>query len=702
MSTDPAAEIARLRDEIHRHDRKYYVEAAPEISDHEYDRLIERLKKLEAAHPKLVTPDSPTQRIGDQPIEGLKSFAHRVPMLSIENTYSLDELQKYGERVAKLLPGETIEWVVELKVDGVAVSLIYEDGLLTCGVTRGNGRVGDDITHNVRTIKGIPLRLSAVRSLSLRERARVRDSGEKATDSPHPLPLSQRERGDVLPPLLEVRGEIYMTNSDLVRLNESQQAKGEPPFANTRNVTAGSVRQLDPRICAERRLRFFCHSAGDTRGLRAKTHMEFLDELRGYGLAATPYVACFPSFAAAVEHCEELIERLHELDFEIDGLVLKVNRFDQRERLGSTSKCPRWVIAYKFEKYEATTRLNDIRVQVGKTGAITPVADLEPVELAGTTVSRASLHNADEIERKDVRIGDVVVVEKAGKVIPHIVRVEKHLRKDPLPTFVFPTDCPECGRKLLKDEGGVYIRCPNLQCPAQVKERIRYFASRNAMDIEGLGDKLVDQLVGAKLIRGYGDLYRLEERQDRLLNLERMGRKSADNLLDAIEAGKNRGLARLLNALSIRHVGARVAAVLAEQFGSIDALMAATVEQLSDTKEIGPIIAQSVYDFLHSKFGTETIEDLKSVGVKMEAAAQAGGSRALDGKTLVVTGTLPDYTREQVQELIIRHGGRAASSVSAKTDYVVAGENAGSKLAKAQELGVPVLDQQAFEKLLHE
>ncbi len=706
MTSDPAAEISRLRDEIRRHDRKYYVEAAPEISDRDYDRLVERLKKLEGEHPKLITPDSPTQRIGDQPVEGLKSVEHRIPMLSIENTYSLDELRKYGERVAKLLPGETIEWVVELKVDGVAVSLIYEDGVLTRGVTRGNGRVGDDITHNVRTIKDIPLRLSASGPLSLRERARVRAGGEKVGDGPHPLPLSHGERGDRVPPLLEVRGEVYMTNSDLVAFNQRQKAKLErggkkaEVLKNTRNAVAGSIRQLDPRVCAERRLRFFCHSAGDTRGLRAKTHMEFLDELCGYGLSATPYVECFPSFAAAVEHCEELIERLHELDFEIDGLVLKVNRFDQRQRLGSTSKCPRWVIAYKFEKYEATTRLNDIRVQVGKTGAITPVADLEPVELAGTTVSHASLHNADEIERKDVRIGDVVVVEKAGKVIPHIVRVEKHLREGPVRKFAFPADCPECGRKLLKDEGGVYIRCPNTQCPAQVKERIRYFASRNAMDIEGLGDKLVDQLVEGKLVRGYGDLYRLESRQDRLLNLERMGRKSADNLLNGIEASKDRGLARLLNGLSIRHVGSRVAAVLAERFGSIDALMAASVEQLSETNEIGPIIAESVYDFLHSKFGTETIEDLKSVGVRMEAAAQAGGSRVLEGKTLVVTGTLSGYTREEIQDLIARHGGRAASSVSSKTDYVVAGENPGSKLAKARELGIPALDQEAFEKLL--
>ena len=669
MTAAAASEIAQLREEIRRHDRKYYVEAAPEISDTEYDRLMDRLKKLEGEHPELVVPDSPTRRIGDRPVEGLQSVEHRVPMLSIENTYSLDELKKYGERVTKLLPGESVEWVVELKVDGVAASLIYEDGLLTHGVTRGNGRTGDDITHNVRTIKDIPLRLL----------------------------------GEGFPPLLEVRGEIYMANSDLVLLNEAQQRKGEPPFANTRNVTAGSVRQLDARVCAGRRLRFFCHGVGDTSGLTAQTHVEFLDEIRGYGLSPTPKVDCFPSFEAAVDHCEELIERLHELDFEIDGLVLKVNRFEQRRRLGNTSKSPRWVIAYKFEKYEAITRLLDIRVQIGKTGAITPVADLEPVELAGTTVSRASLHNADEIERKDVRIGDVVVVEKAGKIIPHIVRVEKHLRQDAtlkIKKFAFPTECPECEQKLVKDEGGVYIRCPNLQCSAQVKERIRYFAGRNAMDIEGLGDKLIDQLVNAKLVGNYGDLYRLEGRQDRLLSLERMGRRSVDNLLDGIDASKNRGLARLINALTIRHVGARVAAVLAERFGSMDALVNATVEQLSETNEIGPIIAQSVCDFLHSQFGSETIADLKSLGVQMKSVAGVGGPRVLEGKTLVVTGTLQKYGRDEIKELITRHGGRAASSVSKKTDYLVAGEKAGSKLAKAEELGVSVITEEEFEAIL--
>jgi DNA ligase (NAD+) len=670
MSKTPAAEIAKLREEIRYHDRKYYVEAAPEISDIEYDRLMERLKELERTHPELVAPDSPTQRVGEQPVEGLVPVTHRAAMLSIDNTYNVEDLRKFGQRTAKLLPGETLQWVVELKIDGVAVALTYEDGLFVLGATRGNGRVGDDVTHNLRTVGGVPLRL--------------------ATDRP--------------PSLLEVRGEVYMRNSDLVALNEVQERKGEPPFANTRNVAAGSIRLLDPRLCAERRLRFFCHSFGYAEGLRATSHMEFLEEMAGYGLPITPEVRCFPSFDEAVTHCEELIGRLHELDFEIDGLVLKVNRFDQRERLGATSKSPRWVIAYKFEKYEGTTEVLGIRVQVGKTGAITPVADLKPLSLAGTVVSRASLHNADEIDRKDVRVGDVVVVEKAGKIIPHVVRVEKHLRKEEPPRFHFPRQCPECGTKLVRDkaadeeEQGVYIRCPNPECPAQIRERIRYYAGRNAMDIEGLGDKLVDQLVAGGLVRSYGDLYRLT--LDQLENLERMGRRSSENVLAGIEASKGRGLARLLNALSIRHVGARVAAVLADAFGSTEALRSASVEQIRQTPEIGEIIAQSVFDYLHGDYGRKTIDDLASLGVQMESAAAGKKSRKLEGKTLVVTGTLTKYTRDGINELIHEHGGHAAASVSKNTDYVVAGEKAGSKLTKARELGVPVLTEEDFEKLI--
>jgi DNA ligase (NAD+) len=666
MTSDVRQELERLRAEIRYHDRKYYVEASPEISDREYDRLLQRLQQLEAQHPEWITPDSPTQRVGDQPVEYLTQVEHRVPMLSIDNTYNLEELQEFGQRTTRLLEGEPIEWVVELKVDGVAVAIVYEDGLLTRALTRGNGVVGDDITHNVRTIADVPLRLC----------------------------------GDQVPAVLEARGEIYMTNSDLVQLNERQRQRGEPPFANTRNVSAGTIRLLDPRICAERKLRFFCHSVGHCDGVQARTHADFLHEVAGYGLPPTPMAECCPSFAAAVEHCERLIERLHELDFEVDGLVLKVNRFEQRERLGARSKSPRWVVAYKWEKYEATTRLNAIQVQVGKTGAITPVAELEPVQLAGTTVSRASLHNADEIARKDIRVGDVVVVEKAGKIIPHVVRVEKHERTRELTAFVFPQTCPECATALVKDEGGVYIRCPNLDCPAQVKERLRHFASRNCMDIEGLGDKLVDQLVEQRLVSGYGDLYRLT--LEPLVGLERMGRKSSQNLLDGIAASKDRGLARLLAALSIRHVGGRVATVLAEHFGSMAALQQASAEQLAQVPEIGDIIARSVYDFLHGEFGRATVAELQQLGLNMEAprTAAAAGSGALAGQTFVVTGTLRKYSREEIEALIEGHGGRATSSVSKKTNYVVAGENPGSKLTKAQQLGVKIISEDDFDKLV--
>ncbi len=537
--------------------------------------------------------------------------------------------------------------------------------MLARAATRGNGQVGDDVTHNVRTMRDLPLRL----------------------------------QGDDAPRLLEVRGEVYMTNQELARINQLRQEAGEELYANTRNVSAGAIRLLDPKICATRHLRFAAHGVGYSAGLRSETHIDFLREIEQYGIPATPHAECFPDFETAVAHCEQLIERLHELDFEVDGLVLKVNRFAQRERLGSTSKAPRWVVAYKFEKYEAVTRLLNIHVQVGKTGTITPVAELEPVELAGTTVSRASLHNADEIARKDVRIGDYVVVEKAGKIIPHIVRVELHRREDSVREFHFPTHCPECEAPLVKDEGGVYIRCPNPECPAQLRERLRYFAGRNAMDIEGLGEKLIDQLVRDGRVKSYGDLYRLD--LETLSNLERMGEKSSQNLIEQIAVSKERGLARLLNALSIRHVGTRGATLLATRFGTIDRLRAASVEALSDVNEIGPVIAQSVHDYLQSPYGQHTIDDLASLGMKMEATDQAGGtSERLAGKTLVVTGTLVHFKREEIERLITQHGGRAASSVSKKTDYVVAGADAGSKLAKAQKLGVPVLTEEEFRALI--
>jgi DNA ligase (NAD+) len=661
--------IESLRSEIRVHDQKYYVEAEPSITDLEYDRLMDQLKKLESEHPKLITSDSPTQRVGESPVAHLTQVQHKVPMLSIDNTYSIEELEQYGERIQKLLPDEEIQWVVELKIDGVAASVLYENGVLTQALTRGNGAVGDDITHNIRTVLDMPLKLI----------------------------------GKNLPPVLEVRGEIYMNNSDLVQLNQQQQQKGEQPYKNTRNVTAGSIRLLDPKICAERKLRMFCHGVGYVEGLQTDAHIDFLHELADYGVSPTPKVDVFANFAAAVSHCERLVDTLHDLDFEVDGLVLKVNRFDQRERLGSTSKSPRWIIAYKFEKYEAITKLLDIRVQIGKTGAITPVAELEPVELAGTTVSRASLHNAEEIQRKDVRIGDVVVVEKAGKIIPHIVRVEMHERKQDLPEFPYPTSCPACGTSVVKDEGGVYIRCPNFMgCSAQVKERIRYFATRNAMDIEGLGDKVVDQLVEEQLVSTFGDLFRLTTEQ--LLELERMGKKSSDKLLEAIEQSKGRGMHRLLNALSIRHVGKSVSYQLAKQFGSIKKLSEATQEDLAELEEIGPVIAETVYQYFQSEYGQRTIQELEEAGVQLDfdapEIADDAASQPLAGKTIVVTGSLQKYTRDEIKELIQRHGGRPASSVSKKTDYVVAGEKAGSKLLKAQQLEVPVLTEAEFGQLI--
>ncbi len=666
MVNDVERELVELREQIRYHDRKYYIEANPEISDLDYDRLMQRLRQFESAHPQLVTPDSPTQRIGDRPVPHLAQVQHRVPMLSIENTYSIQELRDYARRTEKLLAGEPTEWVVELKVDGVAVAIIYEQGRLVRALTRGNGIVGDDITHNIRTIPDVPLHLS----------------------------------GRNLPSVLEVRGEVYMTNSDLVTLNENQQAKGEAPFANTRNVTAGTIRMLDPRICASRRLRVFCHGVGYCEGIRATRHSEFLREIADYGLPPTPLVQRFESFEQAVDHCQRVVEHLHELDFEVDGLVLKIDRFDQRQRLGTTAKSPRWVVAYKWEKYEASTRLLRIVVSVGKSGVVTPTAELQPVQLAGTTVSRASLHNADEIRRKDIREGDVVIVEKAGKIIPHIVRVERHERQQDLPAWDFPTHCPQCQTALVKDEGGVYIRCPSLTCPAQIKERLRYFASRNCMDIEGLGDKLVDQLVDRKLVQDFADLYRLTAQQ--LIPLERMGKKSAEKLIQGIEASKERGLARVLNALSIRHVGARVAAVLAEHFTCIEQLQAATIEQLAEIHEIGEIIARSVYEFFHGPHGQHAVQQLQAAGVVMQSNARAepDSSQTLAGKTLVVTGTLSRYTRDQIHALIQQHGGRAASSVSKKTDFVVAGENAGSKLDKARQLNVPVITEDDFDQIV--
>ena len=670
MTASAATKIARLREQIRHHDRKYYVEAAPEISDREYDRLVDELRGLETKHPDLITPDSPTQRVGDEPVPQLRPVRHRVPMMSIDNTYSAADLAAWGRRVERLLADagatEPVEWVLELKIDGVAMSLTYDAGRLALAATRGNGVAGDDVTHNVRTIHGVPLVL----------------------DRAAP------------PASIEVRGEVYMTNSDLVALNEAQAAAGLPPFANTRNVVAGSIRLLDPRECARRPLRFFCHGVGDATGLGARSQTELLAWAVEAGLPVAPGTQVFASLDGLVERGTELIEELHGLDFEVDGFVVKVNRFAQQQLLGATAKSPRWAIAWKFEKFEATTKLAGIRVQVGRGGTITPVADLEPVELAGTIVRRASLHNAEEIARKDVRVGDVLIVEKAGKVIPHVVRVEKHLRERDLPQWHFPTACPECGTPVERDPEGVYIRCPNVDCPARCRERLKFFASRGAMDIEGLGDKLVEQLVATGLVQDYADLYGLQAAQ--LEPLERMGEKSAAALVGQIAASRDRGLVRLLNALGIRHVGPRVATLLCARFPTIAALEAASVEELAAVPDIGAVIAASVHEWLASPYGRRTIAGLRAAGVRLDVPASERVATAgpLAGKTLVVTGTLERFSRQEAEEAIRKAGGRASSSVSKKTDYVVAGAEAGSKRDKAEQLGVPVIDEAAFARLL--
>jgi len=666
-----AKHITDLREKIRYHDRLYYSESQPELSDLEYDRLVEELQQLETDNPSLITPDSPTQRVSGEAIDSLESVRHRIPMLSIGNTYNTRDLKAWGARTKKHIQEtgdqDPVRWVLELKIDGVAASLVYDSGVLTRGATRGNGVVGDDITHNVRTVKAIPLRLGL--------------------QNP--------------PPQIEVRGEVFMENSALVALNELQASQGLPAFANTRNVAAGSIRLLDSKECGTRPLRFFCHGVGDVDSLNIDSQFEFYTWAKNAGLPVAPRTQRFDSLNDLIDAGTTLIEELHQLDFEVDGFVIKVDRFSQQRLLGNTAKSPRWAIAWKFEKFEATTQLLDIRVQVGRGGTVTPVADLAPVQLAGTTVRRASLHNADEVTRKDVRIGDVLVVEKAGKVIPHVVRVEKHLRSRKLSKWCFPEYCPECNTELVREQHGVYIRCPNNQCPAQQRERLKFFASRNAMDIGGLGDKLVEQLVATGMVQDYADLYSLNVSQ--LQSLERMGTKSAQKIVDEIAISRNRGLVRLLNALGIRHVGPRVSMLLTQKFPTIDFLRRATVEELAAVYEIGDVIAESVHDWLASDYGMQVIDRLMSAGVNMEVL-ETNDVRdgSLSGKTVVVTGTLESFTRQEAEEAIQRAGGKPTSSVSNNTDYVISGNEAGSKLAKAKKLGITILNNNQFKELLNE
>jgi DNA ligase (NAD+) len=661
-----ARELRRLIDQ---HNYKYYVEAKPEISDREFDKLLDELKQLEAAHPELVTPDSPTQRVGGQPIEGFKTVRHREPMLSIDNTYSADELREFDRRIRKLLPGEPVGYVVELKIDGVAISLTYEKGLFTVGATRGDGESGDDVTHNLRTISGLPLRLH--------------------TKEP--------------PPLFEARGEVYMARAELARINRERESKGLEVYANPRNLAAGTLKMLDPRLSAARRLQLFTYALGATEGVAVKTHLESLALLREYGFPVNPHIEAFDSIDKVIEYCNSWEHRRNDLPYETDGMVIKVNDFDQRRRLGTTSKAPRWVVAYKFAAEQGLTRLLKIEVDVGKQGNLTPVAHLAPVRLAGTTVQRASLHNADFIKNKDIRVGDMVVVEKAGEIIPYIVRSETAARTGSEKVFHFPSTCPRCGSPVVREKGAAYFRCTaGTGCVGQLKRQLRSFASRAAMDVEGLGTKIIDQLVDAGLVRSIPDLYRLTLEQ--LLELERMGTKSAQNLLDGLAASKDRGLARLLAGLAIEHVGESVAELLASTFNDMEALMHASVERLNQVNGIGPVMAKDIHAYFQTEHARKILKELKAFGVKMTEDPKPGpaavGGKDLTGKTFVVTGTLANYRRDAIEGLIKTLGGKVAGSVSKKSSYLVAGEEAGSKLDKARELGVTVLTEKEFEKLI--
>jgi len=658
MKSNISEKIESLRDQIRKHDYSYYVLNQPQISDGEYDSLFSELKKLEKQNPELITPDSPTQRVSEKLIDGFKQIKHSSNMLSIDNTYSEGELRDFDQRVAKELETKNYSYAVELKIDGLAISLRYEKGLLTQGATRGDGATGDDVTNNIKTIKAIPLRLAGNQ-----------------------------------PEVLEVRGEVYMPKKAFEELNEEREQQEQPLFANPRNAAAGSLKLLDSKITSQRKLSFFAYSLGLASEPLAQTHYECLEKFKKFGLPVNSKIQKAENIEQVIDICNHWDKERFKLPYQIDGMVIKIDRLNQREILGSTGRAPKWCIAYKFPAEQAKTKLLSIDVQVGKTGILTPVANFEPVQLAGTTVKRASLHNFDEIERLDVRIGDTVVVEKAGEIIPQVVEVKKEFRPKNAKPFDLPTECPECGSNVKKDENGVYIRCVSSSCPAQLKEKLRYFAGRDQMDIENLGPALIEQLVDKKLIKDFADLYKLDIFA--MLSLERMAQKSAQNMLEGIEKSKSQSLGRLLAALGILHVGQQNAEILANHFGSIEALKNAKEEEFTEIDQIGPILAKSIFEYFHNSNNLKVIEKLIAAGVNTEQK-KTKQSDKLVGKIFVVTGTLEKYSRSQIEQIIKENGGKVSSSVSKKTDYVLAGAEAGSKLNKANELGVKVIDEKEF------
>lgn len=670
MKETVEARIATLREEIRRHDHLYFVENNPQISDEQYDRLVAELKSLEALHPELITSDSPTQRVGERPLSGFQQVRHRIPMLSIDNTYSAAEVLEFDVRVRRLLETDRIEYVVEPKIDGVAVSLRYDRGLLTRGVTRGDGETGDEITQNIRAIRSVPLRL----------------------------------RSSNWPEVFEVRGEVYWPRPAFEEVNRRRIVAGEPAFANPRNATAGTLKQLDARLVAPRGLAFMAHGIGEIEPpLRsAERYTDILARLREWGIPTSPHTRVFQDVHELIDFIQRWDAQRRSLDYDTDGLVIKVDRLDYRDRLGTTSKSPRWCIAFKYAAEQAQTVLESVDFQVGKLGTITPVANLRPVLLAGTTVRRATLHNFEQVERLDLHIGDTVTIEKAGEIIPQVVAVDVVRRPPHARRIVPPAVCPACGGPVRKDENGVYLRCQNRSCSAQFVERLRFFCARDQMDVEGAGIALIEALTSGDppLVAGYADLFRLKDRRDELLKLERMGEKSVDNLLAGIEAAKKRPLSRLLAALAIPHVGSTTAELLAEQFGSLDAIAGADESQLQEIEGIGPEVAGSVRRWFQSEMGRRTIAELKSVGVDpVQPRRVIAADSPFAGQTVVVTGTLKSYSRAQIEDRLKALGAKVSGSVSRKTSFVVYGDEAGSKLEKARELGVATLSEEEFERL---
>ena len=663
--------IEHLRSLIQYHNRRYYQLDDPEISDLQYDQLMQELIALEKTRPDLVSTDSPTRRVGAAPLDKFEPFRHDTPMLSLANAFSEAEIRDFDGRIKRLLEQtDDIRFVVEPKMDGVAVNLIYERGLFKAGATRGDGAIGEDVTQNLRTIRALPMMIT---------------SAEKA-----PTDLPER---------MEIRGEVYIEREAFRGLNRRRLESGEPVFANPRNAAAGSLRQLDSRITAKRPLNIFCYAVGQVRGRRFTTQLNVLETLNHWGFPVNPHIREALNIDECIAYYHRMDALRPALPYEIDGIVVKVNDMALQEELGAVSRSPRWAIACKYQAVQETTVIEDILVQVGRTGVLTPVAVMTPVRVGGVLVSRATLHNQDEIDKKDIRIGDTVIVQRAGDVIPEVVKVIESKRTGTEIPFIMPLACPECGSEVVRPEGEAAHRCIGMACPAQIKERIRHFASRGAMDIEGLGEKLVAQLVDTALVHDPADLYALTP--DRLTGLERMAEKSAANLMAAIERSKNPPLEKLIFALGIRHVGERTARILTDEFISLENLTAATIQNLLNIRDIGPEVAASITSFFHEPANRNVIRKLDLAGVKpLETASPLRPDTAILGKSFVFTGTLHQMTRNQARERVVSLGGIYSESLTKKTDYVVAGEAAGSKLQKARSSGIAILDEEGFLKLI--